>query len=642
MAIVTNEPEFKNAISNMEAEIIIANDISLTSITNINYGVTIIGQTGVSIIWNGTGVTNRTMLAVTDPGNLVIESLTLDGDGRDVTLVLVNGGSFTMNEGAVLQNTSGISAQNAVKVTSNGVFIMNSGLITGIDTTDAVYSSPGTVTMNNDAAISENMAAGITLSRSTLTMTGLSHISNNQGKQTGGAGVIVNSNIIMGVYEGDAPYVSGNRTDYTSGAWFLSNGSTLTMRYGAEISDNFANGLAGGVRAQQTTISMRENASIKNNTSNSDGGGLYMSTDCTAVLDDYAQVSGNTAIGRGGGIYAQNGAILQIKGHAAVHHNTGENGAGIYLNASSAFIGIEDSSPTINNNNSTVNGGGIYVSATSVLEITGSSSIINNSAANGDGGGIFTEDTATYANFSTGSGTLFHGNRAINAYVPPTDASSLYPNIQFASTSIADHPLNNYDINYTGGELLTYHVEYNANGGIGSYTGPSITPGDTDIVLSPEATGISRPGYAFTGWNTAPDGSGIAYAPGSLITVNANITLYAQWIAYALYSITYNANGGCGSHVDTGIASGTQYTVLSPEQAAISRPGYTFTGWNTEPNGSGRAYAPGNSIIITGSVILFAQWEVQTTCCIPCNCRCCIPCTCRCCTPCCRCQCKQR
>lgn len=573
----------------MEAEIIIANNIGLTSITNIGYALSIKGLPGVSLIWNGTGVTNRTMLATTD--SLVIESLTLDGGGRDVTLVQVNGGSFTMNEGTVLKNTSGVSAQSAVIISDNGTFVMNSGLITGIDSTDAVFSSTGTITMNNDAAISDNMAAGITLSRSTLTMTGHSHISNNTGKQTGGAGVIINSNIIMGVNPGDAPYVTGNRTDYTSGAWYMTNGSRLTMRYGSAISDNFAAGVGGGIRIQQSTISMDDNTAIRNNRSNSDGGGVY----------------------------AQNGAILQIQGNAAVHDNIGVNGGGIYLNASSAFIGINNSSPAIYNNNATGNGGGIYVSATSTLDITGSSSITDNSAPNGNGGGIFSEDTTAYQNLTTGSGTMFHGNSAIRAYVPPADAGFLYPNIKFAGTSIAGHPLNNYDINYTGGELLTYHVEYNANGGTGSYRGPDVTPGSTDRVLSPAMTGISRPGYTFSSWNTEPDGSGTAYAPGALITVNANITLYAQWVPYELYTVTYHANGGCGSHVDTGISSGTQYTVLSPEQAGISRPCYTFIGWNTQPNGSGTAYAPGSSITITGSVILFAQWTADkpAPCCRP-------------------------
>lgn len=633
MAIVTTQTEFKDAVSNMETEIIIANDISLTSITNIGYTLSLKGESGASLYWNGTGVTNRTMLAVAALGDLALESLTLDGDGRDVTLVQVNGGRFIMNEGSILKNTYGMSTQSAVSVNSNGVFVMNRGLITGIDTTDAVYSSNGLITMNNDAAISDNMAAGITLSRSMLTMTGFSHISNNQGKQSGGAGVIVGSNIIMGVNEGDAPYVTGNRTIYTSGAWFLSNGSSLVMRYGAEISNNSAEGNAGGIRAQQTTISMSENAAIKNNVSNSDGGGLYMSTGGNAILNDYAQISGNRASSRGGGIYAQNEAVLQIKGNAAVHDNTGENGAGIYLNASSASIGMDDSSPTIYSNNATSNGGGIYASAASTVEVTGASVITNNSALNGDGGGIFTEDIATYSNLTTGSGTVFQGNKATTAYVPPANASTLYPNIQFARTSIADHPLNNYDINYTGGEILTYHVEYNANGGTGSYTGPDITPGNTDIVLTSEATGISRPGYTFTGWNTAPNGSGTAYAPGASIIVNENITLFAQWVPHELYTVTYNANGGKGSHVDTGISSATPYLVLSAEHAGISRPCYTFIGWNTMPNGSGTDYAPGSVIIIAGDIILFAQWKankpIQPPCCIPCNCRCCITCRCK-------------
>ena len=36
-------------------------------------------------------------------------------------------------------------------------------------------------------------------------------------------------------------------------------------------------------------------------------------------------------------------------------------------------------------------------------------------------------------------------------------------------------------------------------------------------------------GFVFAGWNTAPDGSGTAYAAGSTFVISSNITLYAQW-----------------------------------------------------------------------------------------------------------------
>ena len=38
-------------------------------------------------------------------------------------------------------------------------------------------------------------------------------------------------------------------------------------------------------------------------------------------------------------------------------------------------------------------------------------------------------------------------------------------------------------------------------------------------------------GYAFTGWNTEADGSGTPYAAGETVTLNDDLTLYAQWAA---------------------------------------------------------------------------------------------------------------
>lgn len=75
--------------------------------------------------------------------------------------------------------------------------------------------------------------------------------------------------------------------------------------------------------------------------------------------------------------------------------------------------------------------------------------------------------------------------------------------------------------------VTTYAVAYNANGGSGSTAGQTKTYG---TALTLRQNGYTRDGYAFTGWNTAADGSGTAYAAGASYTANAAVTLYAQWL----------------------------------------------------------------------------------------------------------------
>jgi len=53
------------------------------------------------------------------------------------------------------------------------------------------------------------------------------------------------------------------------------------------------------------------------------------------------------------------------------------------------------------------------------------------------------------------------------------------------------------------------------------------------------------------------------------------------------------------------------YTIKTAAQAGISRPRFTFTSWNTEPGGNGAAYLPGQIIVLTQSLTLYAQWTPQ-------------------------------
>lgn len=70
-------------------------------------------------------------------------------------------------------------------------------------------------------------------------------------------------------------------------------------------------------------------------------------------------------------------------------------------------------------------------------------------------------------------------------------------------------------------------LNYDPNGGSG--TMPSRTA-DTGTKVTVDKNGFTRPSYTFTGWwNTKADGTGESWAPGKEITLNGNITVYAQW-----------------------------------------------------------------------------------------------------------------
>ena len=76
---------------------------------------------------------------------------------------------------------------------------------------------------------------------------------------------------------------------------------------------------------------------------------------------------------------------------------------------------------------------------------------------------------------------------------------------------------------------------------------------------------------------------------------------------YDKYTVTYDANGGTGSVVDSNqYSAGDMVTVLSG--SGLTRANYTFTGWNTSANGNGISYVPGSTFTLTGNVVLYAQW----------------------------------
>ena len=166
----------------------------------------------------------------------------------------------------------------------------------------------------------------------------------------------------------------------------------------------------------------------------------------------------------------------------------------------------------------------------------------------------------------------------------------------------------------------TYTVTYNGNtntSGNAPVDGSSpYAAGSTVTVFGNTGSPVlAKTGYQFAGWNTAADGSGTSYVGGNTFAINANTTLYAQWII-GVARLLYNANSAAGGIGTAPSSSGTYYTAFSTQPVVnntgpfTNTNGYTFGGWNTSADGSGTSYPVGSNVTMPGSgtFILYAQW----------------------------------
>lgn len=153
------------------------------------------------------------------------------------------------------------------------------------------------------------------------------------------------------------------------------------------------------------------------------------------------------------------------------------------------------------------------------------------------------------------------------------------------------------------------HIRYNPNPPAGKTTGGQGTPnwdGHTGDAPAIGQNGWTLDGYTFAGWTTNPDGSGAKYAPGARWTANGTLTLYAQWTP-GQASLTYDGNGATGGKTDP--QNGVTDQKVNVRQNGFTRDGYAFTGWNTQPDGRGQAWAPNAVWTLHGTGVLYARWR---------------------------------
>ena len=105
------------------------------------------------------------------------------------------------------------------------------------------------------------------------------------------------------------------------------------------------------------------------------------------------------------------------------------------------------------------------------------------------------------------------------------------PGDQYAETFSGASDQSIHRSIYCVWEIQEYTISYNANGGSNAPAQQTKTYG-TPINLSNAIP--QRYGYIFTGWNTAPNGTGASYQSGATYSANESVTLYAQWISSAV------------------------------------------------------------------------------------------------------------
>ena len=209
----------------------------------------------------------------------------------------------------------------------------------------------------------------------------------------------------------------------------------------------------------------------------------------------------------------------------------------------------------------------------------------------------FTRDGYTFVRWDTakdGSGTAYgEGKNGVSQYVMKPAGNDLY----------AIWKANPATIQYRNDWPDT-------TGSTPDTTG--VTGQDVTIARN----GFTRPGYTFTGWardrRTDP-----SLQPGGRYTLTpGTTTLWAQWKADPAHLI-YNSNSGSTSQTrrTDGVVDQTLTVIANP----FTRSGYTFTGWNTQADGRGKAYTAGNGFRLVADAksnpvntsVLYAQWRIN-------------------------------
>ena len=181
-----------------------------------------------------------------------------------------------------------------------------------------------------------------------------------------------------------------------------------------------------------------------------------------------------------------------------------------------------------------------------------------------------------------------------------------------------------------------FTVYYDGNGADSGMIYPvTYKAGSNDVTLRENAAESGsadvpyvKKGCVFQGWSLVPnENESISITPilpgGSVwdpvdvpVTWTENkagFVFYARWDCNA-YTITYDGNGAESGEIrmQTGEKNSTvtvKNNGASGGDRVLVRTGYSFGGWNTRADGSGKSYAPGTALTLNSDYQFYAVWN---------------------------------
>ena len=206
------------------------------------------------------------------------------------------------------------------------------------------------------------------------------------------------------------------------------------------------------------------------------------------------------------------------------------------------------------------------------------------------------------------------GNSTVAVTVTDTTGSKTTSNF---TISVAQVPLANAadpTVTATAGTLKSLSVTWTAVSNASSYTLKLYASNGTTLLHT--ITGASGTSRTITASDYASLADNTAYRVSIQAIGTGNYTSSAESgkisaTTLQSYSVTYNANDATdGSTPSPQLKAAGGSVTISSNSRSLARPGYAFSGWNTQANGLGTDFSAGATYSVDASLTLYAKWQL--------------------------------
>lgn len=177
------------------------------------------------------------------------------------------------------------------------------------------------------------------------------------------------------------------------------------------------------------------------------------------------------------------------------------------------------------------------------------------------------------------------------------------------SKSFSSQQFNWYQVSCTAdaarGSGNTYYIRLNVR-----YSSGTQGQNVPQLYLYPDwtASNSSVGWWYYTGSGTGNVTVGLSEFNGYFNSgaASASITIPAKWT----YAVNYYGNGATGGATAAGTKTSGETYYISAN--GFTKTGYSFVGWNTNPNATTAQYSPGAAYTTDASLNLYAIWQANT------------------------------